>query len=199
MVAKLKSAFLDIANGSLKSTDAGRYPVAWVEDHRGLDGGARKRQAGDFRDARAGVHRPGPDEGRASSQGRHECVELGLLRRWRRLSLLCPGLRPGAFGAEPTAESRLSGLRLNGDEPIQIESDKLEVRENENKAIFTGNVSVTQGPTILKSGTHDRLSTPRTAARPPPARRTSSGSRSTARSMSSPTSRSPPATTAPST
>ncbi len=51
-----------------------------------------------------------------------------------------------------TAESRISGLRLNGGEPIQIESDKLEVREEDNLAVFTGNVSVTQGPTLLKAG-----------------------------------------------
>ncbi len=54
--------------------------------------------------------------------------------------------------AQSAVESRLTGLRLNGNEPIEIESDKLEVRETENKAIFTGNVSVTQGPTVLKSG-----------------------------------------------
>lgn len=48
--------------------------------------------------------------------------------------------------------SRLSGLKLSGDQPIQIESDKLEVRESESIAIFTGNVSVTQGPTMMKSG-----------------------------------------------
>jgi lipopolysaccharide export system protein LptA len=54
----------------------------------------------------------------------------------------------GASGAE----SRITGLRLNGQEPIQIESDKLEVREAENIAVFSGNVSVTQGPTVLKSG-----------------------------------------------
>ncbi len=57
----------------------------------------------------------------------------------------------GAF-AQDAVESRLTGLRLNGDQPIEIESDKLEVLEQENKAIFTGNVAVTQGPTIMKSG-----------------------------------------------
>jgi lipopolysaccharide export system protein LptA len=55
--------------------------------------------------------------------------------------------------AQSAVESRLTGLRLNGNEPIEIESDKLEVQEAENKAIFTGNVAVTQGPTVLKSGT----------------------------------------------
>jgi len=47
---------------------------------------------------------------------------------------------------------QMSGLKLSGDEPIQIESDRLEVRENESLAIFTGNVSVLQGATLLKSG-----------------------------------------------
>ena len=54
--------------------------------------------------------------------------------------------------AQSEAESRISGLRLNGGDPIQIESDKLEVREEDNLAIFTGNVTVTQGPTLLKAG-----------------------------------------------
>jgi lipopolysaccharide export system protein LptA len=48
-------------------------------------------------------------------------------------------------------QDRMTGLKLSGDEPIQIESDKLEVRRNENVAVFTGNVSVVQGPTLMKS------------------------------------------------
>jgi len=48
--------------------------------------------------------------------------------------------------------SRMTGLKLSGDQPIQIESDKLEVRENENLAVFTGNVNVVQGATTLKAG-----------------------------------------------
>jgi len=60
---------------------------------------------------------------------------------------------PAAVFAQSEGESRIvSGLRLDGDQPIQIESDKLEVREQDNVAIFTGNVTVTQGPTVLKSG-----------------------------------------------
>lgn len=54
--------------------------------------------------------------------------------------------------AAAPAESSVTGLRLSGDQPIQIESDKLEVRENDSVAVFTGNVTVTQGPTLLKSG-----------------------------------------------
>ncbi|MEJ6785740.1 LptA/OstA family protein [Aminobacter sp. Piv2-1] len=73
---------------------------------------------------------------------------------WRPLAALAGiGLALGASGAfAQDSQSRLSGLKLSGDQPIQIESDKLEVRESENLAIFTGNVSVTQGPTVMKSG-----------------------------------------------
>ena len=49
-------------------------------------------------------------------------------------------------------DSRLTGLKLSGDQPIQIESDRLEVREAESMAVFTGNVTVVQGDTLLKSG-----------------------------------------------
>lgn len=48
--------------------------------------------------------------------------------------------------------SRATGLKLSGDQPIQIESDKLEVRETDSVAIFTGNVNVVQGATQLKAG-----------------------------------------------
>jgi lipopolysaccharide export system protein LptA len=69
------------------------------------------------------------------------------------LGLLVLASAPGVVSAQESATtSRLSGLKISGDEPIQIESDKLEVRESESIAIFSGNVSVTQGPTLLKSG-----------------------------------------------
>lgn len=57
-----------------------------------------------------------------------------------------------AATAAQDGSSRLTGIKLSGDEPIQIESDELEVRDNERKAIFSGNVSVVQGKTLLKSG-----------------------------------------------
>lgn len=60
---------------------------------------------------------------------------------------LCAG---AAIAQEPAG--RMSGLQLDGDQPIEIESDRLEVRDNEGIAIFTGNVSVVQGETLLKSG-----------------------------------------------
>jgi len=39
----------------------------------------------------------------------------------------------------------------NNDEPIQIEADKLEIIDNQNTALLTGNVSVVQGKTLLKA------------------------------------------------
>lgn len=50
------------------------------------------------------------------------------------------------------AQSTNSGLKLSNDKPIQIESDKLEVRDAEKLAIFSGNVTVLQGETLLKAG-----------------------------------------------
>ena len=47
--------------------------------------------------------------------------------------------------------SQLDGLKLSGDQPINIESDRLEVRENDKIAVFSGNVSATQGATLLKA------------------------------------------------
>ena len=46
---------------------------------------------------------------------------------------------------------RLTGLKLDGDKPIQIESDNLEIREQEKRAFFTGNVRVAQGDMTLRA------------------------------------------------
>ncbi len=46
----------------------------------------------------------------------------------------------------------MDGLKLNSDEPIQIESDLLEIREQEKIAVFTGNVKALQGTTALQAG-----------------------------------------------
>ncbi|UUP17936.1 LptA/OstA family protein [Nitratireductor thuwali] len=47
---------------------------------------------------------------------------------------------------------RMTGLKLSGDEPIQIESARLDVDENESVGVFSGNVTVVQGDTTMKSG-----------------------------------------------
>ncbi len=48
--------------------------------------------------------------------------------------------------------SQMSGLKLNKDQPIQIESDKLEIHDQDHTADFTGNVKVVQGTTTLQAG-----------------------------------------------
>lgn len=68
------------------------------------------------------------------------------------LAALLLALPPAAAFAQEQPAGRLTGLKLDGDEPIQIESDHLEVRENDGIAIFTGNVAVVQGPTLMRSG-----------------------------------------------
>jgi lipopolysaccharide export system protein LptA len=55
-------------------------------------------------------------------------------------------------GGTASAQNQLSGLKLNNDGPIQIESDKLEVREKDGRAEFAGNVRVAQGTTVLRAG-----------------------------------------------
>ncbi len=55
-------------------------------------------------------------------------------------------------GFAQDTQSRMTSLNLSNDQPIQIESDRLEVLDNERKAIFTGNVSVVQGQTLMKAG-----------------------------------------------
>lgn len=54
--------------------------------------------------------------------------------------------------AAQSASSQMDGLKLSNDKPIQIESDQLEIKEQEKMAVFQGNVSVIQGTTSLKSG-----------------------------------------------
>ncbi|MCO6391621.1 LPS ABC transporter substrate-binding protein LptA [Aliihoeflea aestuarii] len=57
-----------------------------------------------------------------------------------------------ATAAHAQQTGRMAGLQLEGDQPIEIESDRLEVRDNEGTAIFTGNVQVVQGETTLRAG-----------------------------------------------
>ena len=58
---------------------------------------------------------------------------------------------PAAALAQGTS-SQMEGLKLSNDQPIQIESDQLQLKEQEKIAVFSGNVNVLQGTTSLKSG-----------------------------------------------
>ncbi|WP_040488796.1 lipopolysaccharide transport periplasmic protein LptA [Fulvimarina pelagi] len=48
--------------------------------------------------------------------------------------------------------NNFNGLQLDGDQPISIESSTLDVDDKAAIATFTGNVSVAQGPTQLRTG-----------------------------------------------
>lgn len=56
-----------------------------------------------------------------------------------------------SFALAQGQAGRQTGLKLSGDEPIQIESDRFEVNEGEGVGVFTGSVSVVQGQTMLKA------------------------------------------------
>lgn len=66
-------------------------------------------------------------------------------------SVLTLLLMAGAAFAQATT-SQMDGLKLDSNQPIQIESDKLEIHDQEHKADFTGNVKVVQGKTTLQAG-----------------------------------------------
>ena len=57
---------------------------------------------------------------------------------------------PGSAQAQDFGAA-FAGFDTGSDEPIQIEADKLEVRDPEKLAIYTGNVKVRQGETVLEA------------------------------------------------
>ena len=70
-----------------------------------------------------------------------------LLRAFFILASFC-----GAPLMAQAAADRVTGIKISGDQPVQIESDKLEMQDKERMATFTGNVAVVQGTTLLKAG-----------------------------------------------
>lgn len=56
----------------------------------------------------------------------------------------------GTASAQSTSK-QMDGMKLSNDKPIQIQSDQLEIKDNEKKAYFTGNVEVVQGTTTMKA------------------------------------------------
>ncbi|MHC1547074.1 LptA/OstA family protein [Phyllobacterium sp. K27] len=54
--------------------------------------------------------------------------------------------------AQQTPDAAPGGIKLSGDQPIQIDSDKVVLHNDAGTATFTGNVTVVQGATLLKAG-----------------------------------------------
>jgi len=76
----------------------------------------------------------------------------------RLTAILCAGLvacailcQPAPLQAQSLSEN-MAGLTAKTDQPIDIESDTLEVLDDEKRAIFRGNVKAVQGGMTLRSG-----------------------------------------------
>lgn len=76
--------------------------------------------------------------------------EMTMMRK--SLFVAAMALLVAAPAAAQQTKSNFGGMKIDGDQPIEIESDKLEVRDTDGVAIFTGNVNVVQGPTLMKAG-----------------------------------------------
>jgi lipopolysaccharide export system protein LptA len=76
-------------------------------------------------------------------------IVIGFARTASYIAFGAALLMAGAAIAQQ--RTTMSGLKLSNDKPIQIESDKLEIREQEKQATFDGNVQVVQGPMTLNA------------------------------------------------
>ncbi len=80
-----------------------------------------------------------------------------LFRRVTAVGLLVALAATPTFAAEQTAKlpaNSYQGLGMSSKEPIQFESEQLEVHDQDKTAVFIGHVIVRQGTTVLKT---DRL------------------------------------------
>jgi len=72
-------------------------------------------------------------------------LRVGILLAIALVVTLCGDVRAQDFGAA------FADFSTGSNEPIQIEADKLEVRDEEKIAIYSGHVRVRQGDTILQA------------------------------------------------
>jgi lipopolysaccharide export system protein LptA len=81
------------------------------------------------------------------------------------LTLLLGAVVVPAIGADANKPSTpFEGFSSKSDKPVNIQADQLEMHNDEQKAIFTGNVVATQGDSVLNS---DELTVYYEAANPP--------------------------------
>lgn len=76
-----------------------------------------------------------------------------MIKRLTGISLIGLGLAIALTSASFAQETKgkPSGLSKNSKDPINIEADALEVFDKEGKAVYSGNVIVTQGETVMKA------------------------------------------------
>lgn len=77
---------------------------------------------------------------------------IPALRRLFIAAIMAVFAAGGALAQSGLAGS-MTGFSSSSNDPIDIASDTLEVRDNEKVAIFSGNVNVVQGETVLKTKT----------------------------------------------
>lgn len=73
-------------------------------------------------------------------------------RNARAFALLAALCAPILVTAHAHAQVGGGDFSLSGDEPVQVDGDRLEVLEDEGMAVFEGNVRVVQGDTVLRTG-----------------------------------------------
>jgi lipopolysaccharide export system protein LptA len=74
-------------------------------------------------------------------------TKASLLRGTLALALLCSA---GVASAQNVTNA-FDGFSNNSDEPVNIEADRLDVRDKDQAAVFTGGVVVTQGESRLET------------------------------------------------
>ena len=72
---------------------------------------------------------------------------------WAAVCLFVVGIfmaMPGSARAQDFADA-FAGFSSRSSDPIQIEANKLEIRDSEKVAVYSGNVAVRQGETVLRT------------------------------------------------
>ena len=67
--------------------------------------------------------------------------------------VLCAAFGANAQSTVQGVPNAMQGFSQNRDQPIQIESNSLEMRDKKKEATFSGNVKVVQGDTTMTSKT----------------------------------------------
>lgn len=80
------------------------------------------------------------------------CSSIGVVSCRTAAVIVLLGILSVQAVAQEKDAGRIEGLALSGDKPIQIESDKLQVQDEQGTATFSGNVKVVQGDTVMQAG-----------------------------------------------
>jgi lipopolysaccharide export system protein LptA len=88
-------------------------------------------------------------------------------REWRLATTVAVVLFAASFDFSAQAKGPMEGFATDPNAPVEIESDRLDVNDQEQTAIFTGNVVTKQGATIMRSDSLKAVYARRSAAPAP--------------------------------